>query len=192
MAADPKNTPKPGEPSRQQMMRVLIPAGAIAIIVILVAVLVASFDGNKPADEKGKGGSATDVTAGTGKPMPYDKSNGGTDDPELKDIGGGLRIRDLKVGSGDPCPRGATVTIHYTGWNVRGDEFDSSKKTGGPVTFELGGLIKGWQEGIPGMKPGGVRKLVVPAALAYGSSRRGEHIPPGATLIFEVELVKAN
>jgi FKBP-type peptidyl-prolyl cis-trans isomerase len=84
------------------------------------------------------------------------------------------------------------VTIHYTGWNVMGDVFDSSKKTGRPADFELGGLIKGWQEGIPGMKPGGIRKLVVPAALGYGSSPRGEHIPAGATLIFEVELVKVN
>jgi peptidylprolyl isomerase len=194
MPADPKNAPKPGEPSREQMMRVLIPAGAIALIVLLVAVLVAGFDGDKKGDGKdGKGkGALADVTAGPGQPMPHDQSNGGTDDPELKDVSGGLKIRDLKEGAGDPCPVGARVTIHYTGWNVRGDVFDTSKKTGAPATFALSGLIKGWQKGIPGMKPGGIRKLVVPGPLAYGSDSRGEHIPPNATLIFEVELVKWN
>ena len=194
MAADPTNTPRPGEPSREQMMRVLIPAGAIALIVILVAVLVAGFgDGDKPGDAKngkGKGGASAEVISGPGQPMPFDQSNGGTEDPGLKDIGGGLKIRDLKEGTGDPCPPGARVTIHYTGWNVNGDVFDTSKKTGAPATFSLGGLIKGWQKGIPGMKPGGVRKLVIPADLGYGSSGSGEYIAPGATLIFEVELVK--
>jgi peptidylprolyl isomerase len=131
------------------------------------------------------------VISGPGKPMS-DGSNGGTEDPGLKDIGNGLKIRDLKEGSGEPCPKGAKVTIHYTGWNVMGDEFDSSKKTGGPATFELEGLIKGWQEGIPGMKPGGIRKLVVPAELGYGPNPRGQHIPANATLIFEVELVRVN
>ena len=195
MSADPKKNPQSNEPSREQMLRVLIPAGAIAVIVILVAVLVAVFD-NKPAGDakngKGKGPGGWDVTAGPGQPMPFDKSNGGTDDPDLKDIGGGLKIRDLKEGSGEPCPANARVTIHYTGWNVKGDVFDSSKKTptGGPTTFALRGLIKGWQLGIPGMKPGGVRKLVIPASMGYESRGSGEHIPPGATLIFEVELVK--
>jgi peptidylprolyl isomerase len=131
----------------------------------------------------------TDVKNGPGRPMS-DGSDGGTNDPGLKDIGNGLKIRDLKEGTGEPVPKGATVTIHYTGWNVMGNVFDTSKKTGGPATFELGNLIKGWQEGIPGMKPGGIRKLVVPAELGYGSSARGEHIPANATLIFEVELVK--
>jgi hypothetical protein len=202
MPADPKNTTPPaGEPSRQQMMRVLIPAGAIAVIVLLVAVLVASFDGDKGGDGKGKGNTkgadGADVTSGPGQPMPYDKSNGGTDDPDLKDIGGGMKIRDLKEGSGDPCPKGANVTVHYTGWTVNGNVFDSSKKAGKPFDCSLvpgspRGVIAGWQKGIPEMKVGGIRKLVIPAALAYESRGAGKDIPPNATLIFEVELIKVN
>jgi peptidylprolyl isomerase len=130
------------------------------------------------------------VVTGPGQPMPFDNSNGGTDDPGLKDIGDGMKIRDLKEGSGEPVKEGATVTIHYTGWTVDGNVFDSSRPRGKPNTWPLGELVKGWQRGIPGMKPGGVRKLVVPAALGYGDDGSGEKIPGGATLIFEVELVK--
>jgi FKBP-type peptidyl-prolyl cis-trans isomerase len=110
-------------------------------------------------------------------------------DTGLKDIGGGLLIRDLKEGSGDPVKAGATVTIHYTGWLQNGDAFDSSRPHGKPTTFDLNRLIKGWQKGIPGMKPGGIRKLVVPPELGYGSGGQGD-IPPGATLVFEVELIQ--
>ncbi|MCI0699646.1 MAG: FKBP-type peptidyl-prolyl cis-trans isomerase [Planctomycetia bacterium] len=130
------------------------------------------------------------VTTGPGQPMPFDKSNGGTDDPDLKDIGEGLKYRDLKEGTGEPVKPGAQVTIHYTGWTVDGKVFDNSRPRGKPNTWRLGDLVPGWQKGIPGMKPGGVRKLVVPAALAYGDRGQGEDIPPGATLIFEVELVQ--
>jgi peptidylprolyl isomerase len=126
----------------------------------------------------------TSVVTGPGRPMS-DGSNGGTDDGGLRTIEGGVKIRDLKEGSGEPCPRGAKVTINYMGWNVKGDVFDSNKNT----TFALDGLIAGWKVGIPGMKPGGIRKLVVPAAMAYKNDGRGDEIPPGATLIFEVELL---
>jgi peptidylprolyl isomerase len=130
------------------------------------------------------------VTIGPGKPMS-DGSNGGTDDPELKDIGGGLKIRDLKEGSGEPVKPGTSVTIHYTGWTVDGHVFDTSKKGAGtPVTFSLNGLIAGWQKGIPGMKPGGIRKLVIPPELGYGANGSGPDIPGNATLVFEVELIK--
>src|SRR5829696_2463218 len=103
MAADPKNTPKPGEPSRQQMMRVLIPAGAIAVIVILVAVLVAAFDGNKPGDgkDKGKGaGGYPAPTGGTDVSKMSDGSDPVAEDAGLKDVDAkkypGLKYRDLK------------------------------------------------------------------------------------------------
>jgi peptidylprolyl isomerase len=133
------------------------------------------------------------VTSGPGKPMS-DSSNGGTDDPGLKDIGDGLKIRELKEGTGEPVKAGATVTVHYTGWTVDGQEFDSSKG-GNPLQANLSpgaarGVIAGWQRGIPGMKPGGIRKLVIPAGLAYSTRGGGEKIPPGATLIFEVELIR--
>src|SRR5262249_23723582 len=133
------------------------------------------------------------VTTGPGKPMS-DGSNGGTDDPGLKDIGGGLKIRDLKEGTGEPVKPGAEVTMHYTGWLVTGNEFDSSKKRNQPFDAILTpgterSVIAGWEKGIPGMKPGGIRKLVIPADMAYGAQGR-PGIPGGATLIFEVELIK--
>jgi FKBP-type peptidyl-prolyl cis-trans isomerase len=121
-----------------------------------------------------------------------DGTDGGTEDAGLKDIGEGLKVRDLKEGTGEPVKPGATAVVHYTGWTVDGNVFDSSKKSGEPFPANLDpkatrGVIPGWQKGIPGMKPGGVRKLVIPGALAYPQGRPG--IPPGATLIFEVELI---
>ena len=139
---------------------------------------------------------APNVSEGPGKPMS-DNSNGGTDDAALSEIGGGLKFRDLKEGSGEPVKPGANVTVHYTGWTVDGNVFDSSKKTGKPLGCSLvpgspRGVIEGWQKGIPGMKPGGIRKLVIPAALAYGARGFPPDIPPGATLMFEVELISVN
>ncbi len=132
---------------------------------------------------------AKNVVSGPGKPMS-DNSNGGTEDPGLKDMGEGLKYRDLKEGAGEPVVEGATVTIHYTGWTVDGNVFDDSRPRGEPNTFPLGNLVKGWQKGIPGMKPGGIRKLVIPAALGYGAEGRPPSIPGGATLVFEIELIK--
>jgi peptidylprolyl isomerase len=136
--------------------------------------------------------TTTGLAEGPGKPMS-DGSDGSTGDPELKDIGEGLKVRDLKEGSGEPVKPGQTVVVHYTGWTADGNEFDSSKKHNTPFTANLDpkasiGVIPGWQKGIPGMKPGGIRKLVIPAALAYGSRDR-PGIPANSTLIFEVELI---
>jgi peptidylprolyl isomerase len=159
----------PGQPGdeRAKMMRVLIPAGGIALVVILVAV-IASMSGNE-------------------KKMS-DGSNGTQDDPELKDIIPGVKYRDLKEGQGEACTPGAKVKMIYSVWLTDGSVVDSSK--GAPAEFELDNLIPGWQYGVPGMKPGGIRKLVVSPDLAYGSRGHGK-IPPSSTLIFEVELVSA-
>src|SRR5262249_13829817 len=113
------------------------------------------------------------LTEGPGRPMS-DGSDGSTSDPGLKEIGGGLKIRDLKEGSGQAVPYGATAVVHYTGWMVNGKVFDSSKKTNEPFAANLDpnaprGVIAGWQKGILGMKPGGIRKLVIPPDLAYGA-----------------------
>jgi peptidylprolyl isomerase len=139
---------------------------------------------------------APNVSGGPGRPMS-DNSDGGTEDAGLKEIVGGLKFRDLKEGSGEPVKPGTNVTVHYTGWTVDGNVFDSSKKTGMPLGCSLvpgspRGVIEGWQKGIPGMKPGGIRKLVIPAALAYKERGFPPDIPPGATLILEVELVSVN
>jgi FKBP-type peptidyl-prolyl cis-trans isomerase FkpA len=103
----------------------------------------------------------------------------------------GLKYQDAKVGSGAEAKAGQTVAVHYTGWLTNGTKFDSSKDRGQPFNFRLGGgqVIKGWDEGVQGMKIGGVRKLTIPADLGYGARGAGGVIPPNATLVFEVELL---
>ena len=87
---------------------------------------------------------------------------------------------------GSVVKAGGRVKVHYTGWLTDGKEFDSSVKRGEPIEFGLNQFIKGWQEGIPGMKPGGIRKLVISPEKGYGQDRK-EKIPPNSTLVFEVE-----
>ena len=103
----------------------------------------------------------------------------------------GLRITDLVVGEGAEAVAGQTVVVHYRGTLINGREFDSSYGRG-PFSFPLGGgrVIRGWDEGVAGMKVGGKRKLVIPSDLGYGSRGAGGVIPPDATLIFEVELLQ--
>ncbi len=108
----------------------------------------------------------------------------------------GLQYVDLTVGNGDVAKTGDQVSVHYTGWlqkldGSKGQKFDSSKDRGQPFQFPLGQgqVIKGWDEGVQGMKIGGERELIIPPALGYGQSGAGGVIPPNATLIFEVELL---
>lgn len=108
----------------------------------------------------------------------------------------GLQYEDVNIGSGAEATAGTTVSVHYTGWlqnpdGTAGRKFDSSKDRDDPFEFPLGAghVIKGWDEGVQGMKVGGVRKLIIPASLGYGARGAGGVIPPNATLIFEVELL---
>lgn len=102
----------------------------------------------------------------------------------------GLYVKDLVPGSGAVAVAGSTVDVHYTGWLVDGKQFDSSKG-GSPFSFTIGRgmVIAGWDEGVAGMKVGGKRQLVIPPAMGYGDAGAGGVIPPGATLVFEVELL---
>lgn len=108
---------------------------------------------------------------------------------------GGTRITDTRIGTGAMAEPGRLVAVHYTGWlrvdGAKGRKFDSSLDSGRPFVFALGAgdVIPGWDEGVAGMKVGGRRTLIVPPEAGYGESGAGETIPPGATLIFEVELL---
>ncbi len=102
-----------------------------------------------------------------------------------------LIIEDLTVGEGAEATTGKRVTVHYTGWLTNGSKFDSSKDRNDPFDFPLGRghVIRGWDEGVAGMKVGGKRKLTIPPEMGYGARGAGGVIPPNATLVFEVELL---
>jgi len=104
----------------------------------------------------------------------------------------GLKYEELVIGEGATAAAGQTVVVHYTGWLEDGAKFDSSKDRNTPFDFSLGAgqVIKGWDEGVSGMKIGGTRKLTIPSDLGYGAQGAGGVIPPHATLIFEVELLE--
>lgn len=127
------------------------------------------------------------LLAACGGPPPYT----GGDVAELQHI-------DVKVGTGAPAIAGDEVSVHYTGWlfdqnapDKRGQKFDSSRDRGEPLVFRLGAgrVIRGWDDGIAGMQPGGKRELQIPSGLGYGARGAGKVIPPGASLVFEVELL---
>lgn len=141
---------------------------AFASIVVIALALVSAMEGGitMAADERQQNTAET-VTAS------------------------GLTYVDLTMGEGDVAVTGKTATVHYTGWLENGRKFDSSVDRGQPFSFPLGAgrVIKGWDEGVQGMKIGGKRKLTIPPELGYGARGAGGVIPPNATLIFDVELL---
>jgi FKBP-type peptidyl-prolyl cis-trans isomerase FkpA len=105
-----------------------------------------------------------------------------------KKLDSGLYLQDLTVGTGDEAVAGHKVTMRYTGWLADGTQFDSNQTDGFQFTLGAGQVITGWDQGVPGMKVGGLRKLIIPSALGYGSSGAGP-IPPNANLVFDVTMI---
>lgn len=101
-----------------------------------------------------------------------------------------LIIEDVVIGDGGECPEWATISAHYTGAVCKtGDIFQSSKDMGRPITFSLNEVIAGWQEGVPGMKVGGIRRLTIPHSKAYGAQSPSKNIPKYSDLVFDIELI---
>lgn len=122
---------------------------------------------------------------------PEDKAGTKTD-KKTKEAEPEVKIEDLKVGTGEPAKDGDWVVVHYTGWLTDDTKFDSSVDRQDPLEFRLGsgGVIKGWHKGVAGMKVGGKRRLTIPAELGYGKGGSPPRIPPNATLIFEIDVLK--
>lgn len=115
----------------------------------------------------------------------------GIDLDAMTRTGSGLYYQDLAAGTGEEAVTGTNVTVHYVGWLSSGSQFDSSRDRGAPFQFALGtgSVIAGFDEGVSGMRVGGLRKLVIPPKLGYGSAGAPPSIPGQATLVFEVELL---
>lgn len=119
-------------------------------------------------------------------PLEGTKLNGFDPRDEVKE----LEIIDLVEGTGEEVPTGATITAHYTGALVAdGTIFQSSHDFGDPITFGLDQVVKGWTHGVPGMKVGGTRRLIIPAEMAYGAYSPAPNIPANSDLVFDIELV---
>ncbi len=154
-----------------------------AIALILIASL-----GTLAACAKEDTPAPTTGTSSSEPATPAEESAAPTIDPATVTE---LQIEDLTVGTGAEAKPGTMVTVDYTGWLSDGTQFDSSVGSGQPFQFALGQgeVIPGWDQGVAGMKVGGKRRLVIPPALGYGDQGAGGVIPPGAVLIFDVELL---
>jgi FKBP-type peptidyl-prolyl cis-trans isomerase len=179
----------------KQIQKILIPATAIAAVILMVAVILGAFNTGSTPDSGSGTGKPGKVTPKGLIPAGADTSADGmsndkppADGADWREMPGGLKVWDVKEGAGEPIGRGQTVAMHYTGWLLDGTLFETSRNTQ-PLEHPLGRLVKGWQEGIPGMKVGGIRRLYIPWQMAYGEGGSPPKIPPKADLIFEVKLL---
>lgn len=159
---------------------------ALALVVVGIFFITPGLSpfGSAPATSQTSATATTDTSTATTTNPTIPAANTMT-------TADGLQITDEVVGTGATAAAGQTVTVNYVGMLTNGTVFDASANHGGTFSFPLGAgqVIPGWDEGIVGMKVGGKRRLVIPAALAYGSRAIGNIIPANSTLIFEVELV---
>jgi FKBP-type peptidyl-prolyl cis-trans isomerase len=150
----------------------------------LVALALAGCSGSKVKEQPKAAAPVTSTAAAVPTPAP-------TAVPAANAELGTLKITDVALGSGSEAVAGRKVTVHYTGRLLTGKKFDSSVDRGTPFSFMLGAgqVIKGWDQGVAGMKVGGKRQLVIPPHLAYGDRAMGDVIPANSTLVFDVELL---
>jgi len=154
-------------------MKILVVIASVAVVALIVGAVIVL--GNK--DSSNPANSPSSSVSGSSAPS------------------GNLQVTDETVGTGDEAVAGKSVSVTYTGTLQDGTVFDASSKHGNqPFTFTLGGgqVIKGWDQGVVGMKVGGKRKLVIPPDLGYGSQGAGSSIPPNATLTFEIQLLSVS
>jgi hypothetical protein len=164
----------------------VVPAGDGPVVVAVPAGVATSVS-DGIGNQAGAGVSVTSIRtdAGMTNTMPDPNAT------EWRRQQNGLRTWDVEVGNGTEVAAGSTITVFYTGWlAANGTEFDRARTSGSPATFQLTNLIQGWQQGLIGLRPGGVRRLYIPSALGYGTTGSGS-IPGNADLIFEIKLVVA-
>lgn len=158
--------------------------------VLAVLLLAGCAGSNGPTSQASGDSAATPAEAPAAQPSAAAATTP-TPGGKLHKLASGLVYEDLVVGNGRMADPGMAAVVHYTGWLTDGTKFDSSHDRNQPFSFRLGAgqVIRGWDEGVKGMRIGGKRKLTIPPDLGYGSAGAGGVIPPNATLVFEVELV---
>jgi peptidylprolyl isomerase len=155
--------------------------GSLALVLVLTIGLAACSGGGGSKATPTSAPPAATATTAVAQPIP-------TVEGVATVTASGLQIIDTQIGTGAEVKPGDTITAQYTGYLEDGTIFDGPAIHGGPVQFSLSGVIQGWTDGVPAMKVGGTRRLVIPPALAYGANGGGP-IPPNATLTFDIELV---
>jgi FKBP-type peptidyl-prolyl cis-trans isomerase FkpA len=187
---------------RALILRVMVPMGALSVLLLVVAVIVVLAGGKstgeftlttEPKPEVPPPAAGDVPYQGMDTTMRFDKFP--LDDPGWKFLDEanfpGLKYLDSKEGGGETVMHGKSVDVFYTGWRLDGVKFDSSDKGGGhgKVSFSLNGVIQGWKYGIPGMKVGGTRRLYIPSQFAYGQRGNLPTIRPNDDLVFEIQIL---
>jgi hypothetical protein len=187
---------------RSLILRVMVPMGALSVLLLVVAVIVVLAGGKGQGDYTLTTELKPEVPPPQAGDVPYQGMDTSMrfdafplDDPNWKmtDEGRfpGLKYHDVKVGEGETVLPGKAVDVYYTGWRLDGVKFDSTDKGSGhrAATFGLNGVIQGWTHGIPGMKVGGTRRLYIPSQFAYGQRGKLPTIRPNEDLVFEIQLL---